>query len=275
MRAVFSVLVLLLLCSLWPRGAAAQADPPPLPPSTPPPLPAAAPQPMPTAPVAPMMASEPEPYARFNRFAISFGFGFGSVAMGELHDLAEGMISVLGVQGDAPTSGLQINSEVAFRYYFPYYVLAQVGYDAVYNWASSSVSVGGLGSATIKNWNLAMEIPILVGGYYPFIKRLYVYGAIGPSVFFYPRCWWDAEPGGIDDFKADPGVGFHALAGADFLLADHFALGLELRYRYLKTGELKHIEYGTEISKLGAGLPKTNLDFSGISLGIVMRFYVL
>jgi hypothetical protein len=266
MRAVFSVLVLLLLCSLWPRGAAAQADPPPLPPSNPPPLPAAAPQPMPTAPVAPMMASEPEPYARFNRFAISFGFGFGSVAMGELHDLAESL--VVGV--DPPTSGLQINSEVAFRYYFPYYVLAHVGYDAVYNWASTTA-----GGQSLENWNLVMEIPILVGGYYPFIKRLYTYGAIGPSVFFYPRCWWD--PG--TDFKADPGVGFHFLAGADFMLADHFALGLELRYRYLKTGELKEKDFGQPISSFsipGYGqLPATNLDFSGISLGIVMRFYVL
>jgi len=233
----------------------------------------------PTGPAleAPIAAPAPEPWACSNRFAFNLSFGFGSVGMGSLHELSGEIFRLLG-GSDAPSSGMQINAEVALRYYFPYHVLAQVGYDSVYNWASSKI-----GLTTIKNWNLAMEVPILVGGYHTFINRLYVYGAIGPSVFFFPRSWWDADPyGGISDFKADTGVGLHVLTGADFMLSEFFAVGLELRYRYLKTGEIKELNSGIEISKMQfqttsgvVSLPETHLDFSGISLGLILRFYVI
>jgi hypothetical protein len=81
------------------------------------------------------------------------------------------------------------------------------------------------------------------------------------------------DPSGLPDLKADPGVGFHFLTGADFLVAEHFAVGLELRYRYLKTGELKELKHGIKVvDPQGASY---DLDFSGISLGIVLRFYII
>ena len=222
--------------------------------------PAAAPAPAAVAPAA-------EPYARFNRFAFSLMFGFGSVSLDKLHDLSRTTLSMSGLSGDAPESGLQINAEIAFRYYFPYYVMAQVGYSAVYNKASAKVSQG-LASGTLYNDNLVMETPVLVGGYYPFFGRLYTYAAIGPSVFFYPRSWWDIDPGGAPDYKADPGVGFHFLTGADFLVTEFFAVGLELRYRHIKTSELKELKYGVAV-------PGYDLDLSGVSLGVLLRFYVI
>ncbi|MHC4946540.1 MAG: hypothetical protein ACYTG7_26325, partial [Planctomycetota bacterium] len=136
----------------------------------------------------------------------------------------------------------------------------------------------GVFKGTVANDNLVMETPVLVGGYYTLIDRLYLLGAVGPSVFFFPRSWWDADPGAILDFKADAGVGFHALGGADFLVTENLALGLEVRYRYLKTGELKELDEGVTITSgiLGLGGDKTyDLDFSGVSLAVVLRFYVI
>src|SRR5512137_1425670 len=117
-------------------------------------------------------------------------------------------------------------------------MLAQVGCDAVYNWASASYGAGWVPASTD---NLALEVPILLGGYYPFFKRLYVFGAVGPTVVVFPRVFLDPS---LPDFKADTTVGAHVLVGADFVLAEHVSVGLELRYRYLRTGELKDKDYG-------------------------------
>lgn len=224
----------------------------------------AAPTLAPAAPAPAAVAPAAEPYARFNRFAFSLMFGFGSIGLDRLHDLGNDYVT--GVE--PPESGLQINAEVAFRYYFPYYVMAQVGYDAVYNKASADI-----GLASIHSDTLVMETPILIGGYYPFFGRLYTYAAIGPSVFFFPRSWWDIDPGSASDLKADPGVGFHFLTGADFLVTEFFAVGLELRYRHVKTGELKELKYGAKVTDPQG---KTyDLDFSGVSLGVLLRFYVI
>ena len=233
-----------------------------------------------TGSTAPAMAPAPAPapalavrapWARFNRFAFSIMFGFGSVGLGRLHDLGGDILARAGVSKDSvPESGLQINAELAFRYYFPYYVMAQVGYATVYNKASSEIT-----GVTLHSDTLVMETPILLGGYYPLIRRLYVYAAIGPSVFFFPRSYWDAEPGGISDFKADSGVGLHVLTGADFLVTENFAVGLELRYRHLKTGMVKEQDSGAAAHLLLGHSEPYDLDFSGVSLGVLLRFYAI
>jgi opacity protein-like surface antigen len=225
-------------------------------------------------------ASKRPSYARAHRLALNLGFGFGSADLSQLHRGVDD-ISVAFERDNAgltlqssPKSGIQINAEIAFRYYFPYYLLAQVGVDAVYNKASADYS-GGPYRGSISNDNLALEVPILVGGYYPFFGRLYVFGAAGPTVVIYPRVFWDPGP----DFKADTTVGAHVLVGADFMLAEHVSLGLELRYRYLRTGELKDKDSGIVVTSgmlLGDGSSSTyNLDLSGVSLAINLRFYLL
>ena len=95
----------------------------------------------------------------------------------------------------------------------------------------------------------------------------------GPSFYFFPRSWWDVEPGNAPDFKTDSGVGLHVLGGADFLVAEHFAVGLELRYRHVKTGDIKDLKSGIKIPAVDGGAYQ--LDFSGISLGIVLRIYIV
>ena len=202
-----------------------------------------------------------EPYARPYRLAISFAFGFGSVSMERFH----AYIDTLPLSPDSKEgvkSNLQINSEFAFRYYFPWYVMAQVGYSAVYNKSSTEV-----GLAKVYVDNLIMEVPILIGGYYTFIGRIYVFAAVGPSVYFYPRSWWDIDPGAASDYKADMGVGFTFMTGADFMITDNFAVGLELRYRNLVAEPLKE-------RKSGYIMPGDyDLDFSGVSLAAVLRAY--
>jgi opacity protein-like surface antigen len=230
----------------------------------------AAPVSSPPAPASPAPAPARPTYARANRLAINLGFGFGSGSLGELSDDMTAF-TIRGAQVSPPKSGLQINAEIAFRYYAPYYLLGQVGADCVYNWASSPLP----GGSQLKNDNLVIEVPILVGGYYPFFGRLYVFGAVGPSILVYPRVFWD--PG--SDFSADVGVGAQVLAGADFMVGDHFAIGLELRYRYARSGELKLKGTSNVITHndlRGDGSAATySLDLSGISLGINLRFFAL
>jgi opacity protein-like surface antigen len=95
-------------------------------------------------------------------------------------------------------------------------------------------------------------------------------------VVVFPRVFWD--PGGID-LKGDTTVGAQVLVGADFVLAEHVSLGLELRYRYLRTGELKEKNSGVVVTSgliRGDGSTSTyNLDLSGVSLGFNLRFYIL
>jgi len=217
-----------------------------------------------------LLASTPaqalERYPTSNRFGISIGFGFGSASLSSFHEAVD-KIRDRNELLSLPKSGLQINAEIGFRYYFPYHLLAQVGCDAVYNRASAPLS-GGL--QTVSSHQLAMEVPILVGGYYPFLGRLLVFGAIGPSPFFYSRSWWDIDPlGSAPDYMADGGVGFHALGGAEFLVTRGLALGLELRYRYLKAKNLRGMG-GIDPNIDGAGY---DLDLSGISLGFTVRAF--
>lgn len=183
--------------------------------------------------------------ARANRLAINLSFGLGSASLSDLHDSH----SVEDLK-----SNFQINVGVGLRYYFPYYVLADIGYATIYNSASSN---------GVDQHNLNMEVPILIGGYYTFIDRLYVFGAMGPSILFYGRTFND--PGA--DFKADTSVGFQIQAGADYMLTNTLSLGLDLRYRAIGMGELSDIDFGTPTN--------VELDLSGISIVFNLRIYAI
>jgi len=202
-------------------------------------------------------------FARANRLGVTLTFGFGSASMGRIHEMMEN--SIQGIKG--PTSGLQINAEIGFRYYLPFHLLAQVGCSAIYNRAGDSYP--GIGE--FINHNLTMEVPIIVGGYYSLLGRLYLYGGVGPSIFFYARSWNDRTY----DFKAPGGAAFHALLGADFMAGENFSVGLELRFRYLKTGDLSLLNDSTNTSVYDTKGQPFNLDFTGISLALNLRFFAL
>ena len=213
-----------------------------------------APDNQPAAPEA--AASQPKKsfwdvdYARFHRLALTLGFGVGNADLDDVHTLA----NMVG----AKTSSLQINAELSIRYYAPYYGLVHIGYSALYNWVDSQVD----------NHNLVMEVPIMLGGYYPFLGRLNAYAGIGPTIFFYRRSWWD--PG--VDFKTDNGVGMQLMAGGEIFLSEHFAFGLELRYRYLPGKALKE---KNDYQVRGVDLNKYELSYSGFSVGVQFRFVAM
>lgn len=79
------------------------------------------------------------PLARTNRLCLSLGFGFGSAFLGRVHELSGDLTARIAQQGvtldSPPESPLRINAETALRYYLPFYILAQAGYSALYNWA--------------------------------------------------------------------------------------------------------------------------------------------
>lgn len=217
----------------------------------------------------PATASALERFQTEHRFGVSIGFGFGSAALSDFHAKLEQVaqtVSGLPANFTTPKSGFQINSEVAFRYYFPYYILAHVGVDAIYNRALTPFNNG---AQSFNTDQLTMTVPILVGGYYPFFGRLYVFGAIGPSPNVYQRSWISYDPGGhtLYNTKGDVNCGFHFLTGAEFLVTRSIGVGLELRYRYAKSGDLKGSDSGR------VDYPGFNLDMSGISLGIVLRVF--
>ncbi len=234
-----------------------------------------------TAPQSVKMANPErhEPYARWNRLAITLGFGIGSASMSSFHEGVDTMTQTLmssnpGIKFEGEMkSNFQVSGEISFRYYFPYYILGQVGFGAIYNKASLTGTNGGFEQA-IDNYNVLMEVPILIGGYYPLVDRIYLYGAMGPSLLFFSRAFTD--PG--VDFEADNGVGMHVLGGADFMLAEHFGLGLELRYRMLKTKDLKLKGTNMMVTPAtlgGQGNRTYDLDFSGVTMLLNLRIFAM
>ena len=240
-----------------------------------------------TIPHPPSVSSNNQslPYARPHRLALGIGFGMGYVALDSVHQGAEDIMGRLKRDnptiafGNAPTSNLGMNLELGLRYYFPYHLLAEIGYGAIYNRAKTDINIGPI-SGSITNHNLVMELPILFGGYHVFMNRIYLFGAVGPNVFFFPRSYWEVEPaGGMSNFKASAGVGFASRGGADFMLTNTFSLGLDVRYRYLKTGDVAELNSGQTIK---SGMIRGDLsqdsyqmNFSGVCVGLNIRFYIM
>lgn len=230
----------------------------------------------------PAAGEEPAWFARSNRLAVSLGVGVGTMSPGRFEDLTQDLEAAFARQGvtlsETPSSGTQINAELDLRYYFPYHLLAQVGYGTLYNWAKVDAQAGVV-RGTVSNHNLVMEVPVLLGGHYPVSRRISLNAALGPSFFFFSRSYWDADPGSATDFRADGGVGFHFLAGADFFANEHFAAGLELRYRHISGNDLRELESGVVVTSgmlLGDGSNEVYpIDYSGISIGLQLRFFVL
>jgi opacity protein-like surface antigen len=222
--------------------------------------------------------------ARPNRVAATLGFGFGSASLDRLGVLATDVAQNVRASspgltlGTAPTSGTQINAQLGVRYYGPFHLLADLGYGTLYNFASAAYSAGPVTGAVTSD-TLVMEVPLLVGGYYTLFERLYLCGALGPSFYVFPRSFWETDHGGLPDYKADGGVGFGLLVGGDYLLGENVALGLEVRYRYLKTGPLKERESGVEVTsgmlRQDASVEHYDLDFSGVSVGLSLKLFAL
>ena len=225
-----------------------------------------------------------------HRLVLSLGFGLGVADLERVHALADDIQFAVEathphtIKG-TPQSSLALNLELSVRYLSPYHLLGQLGLGLLYNSASSTFagpaleSLGMATSGTVVNRNMALELPLLVGGYLVLWDRLYLCAAVGPALFFSARSYWDAEPGAMADLGSDVGLGFHALLGADWMLTSHVGLGLELRYRYLRTSDLQLLESGDTLESgalLGDGSGDAyDLDFSGLMVAFNLRFAVL
>lgn len=215
-----------------------------------------------------------------HRFQLRFGAAFGYVAMSRLH---EGVADLRGnierssgtrLESD-PKSNFVLGAEMQFRYYFPLHIFAQVGVGALYNNGAANIGTG-VARASVTNYNLAMEIPVLVGGYWGLAKRFYVWAGVGPTFFFYTRSWWDSTVGALPDFGGGGGVGFLGAAGTDFMLSRHFGLGLELSGRYLQSGDLSDLKTGAVLTsgslRGDASNGRYQMDLSGVTFGVKMLF---
>lgn len=227
------------------------------------------------------LAQEQEPasdddYARANRFAMALSFGAGWTDLDRFGDFAADTREVIESMGATVNGSLaknhHVTADLSFRYYAPYYVLAQLGFGAVYNWVNRGVEAGAA-SGSVENHQLVLELPILVGAYAPVHPRINAYGAIGPSGFFFARSFWDSSFGGVPDFEGDGGVGMHLLAGAEAFAAEQLSIGLELHYRYFDSGKLEDQDSGTEIST-SDGKPVT-LEFQSVSVMVNLRMFFL
>lgn len=229
---------------------------------------------------APEEETEAGPPVRSNRLILSVGVGLGSANLSGVHDGAADVATAFETQNPslslegAPQSSLQVNWGIEARYYMPYHLLAQLGFGSLYNRASSD-----FGSGTLTNENWALELPILVGFHYLMKDHYCLFGALGPSVLLWSRSLWSSDPGGAPDYRSDAAVGAHFLAGLDYVFNDRWALGIDLRYRLLRAGELKDVETGETLRSgqlLGDPTRRTyELDFSGFSGTFSMRVFVL
>ncbi len=98
-----------------------------------------------------------------------------------------------------------------------------------------------------------------------------------------PLRLWDQSGGAdLNDYDADGGVGFMAVLGIDWLPAEHFALGLDVRYRYLVSDSLKYDTDGAGDGTIvqsghlrGDGTTETyDLSFSGVSVQAMVKLVI-
>jgi opacity protein-like surface antigen len=211
------------------------------------------------------------------KFAIGLGAGYSYVSLGRFNTLVADTKTALQranpgivIESLDDTHGA-VGAGLSVRGYFPYFIAAEIGANALYAFDDGTARFAG-GSIGVEHNELGFEIPILVGGYYPFLGQLFLTGLIGPAILAGPMSLWD-QTGNADltDFSADTGVGMNVLVGLDYMPVDHFAVGIDLRYRYLKSDVLKYSVDGpadgmiVESGQLrGDGTHETyELDFSG------------
>lgn len=214
-------------------------------PATPPPDPATAgpATPGPAAPDTP--PAEPSGPPHTLRFAIGVGGGYGYVSMSRFNVLLDDLAAALERDNPVTVEGLDPVSGAAFaglsiRAYLPYFIAAEVGADVAYA-NDDATARAALGSIGIEHHELAVEVPILVGGYYPFLDQLYLTGLIGPVVLVVPMSLWD-QSGNADltDFDTDASVGFLGVVSLDWIPVEHFAVGLDLQFRYAVSDALRY-----------------------------------
>jgi hypothetical protein len=172
---------------------------------------------------------------------------------------------------DYETPGSAIGVGLHFRYYAPYYIVAQIGVDALLV-KDSYTAKANVGEATIEYWNVLVEVPILVGGHYPVHDRIHVYGLLGPAIAVYSGSLWDSDAG-APDFNGETAVGFQTRFGADFYATSEISFGLELMYRAMSV-DVKEKDGNKVLLNNGETVDGFERDFSGFGVSLGVRFVI-
>lgn len=195
----------------------------------------------------PETAPADEPDLRHTlRFAIGLGGGYGYVSMSRFNVMLDDLETALQranpgivVDGLDPVSGAAF-AGLSIRGYLPYFIAAEVGANVAYA-TDDALARLGTGSISLEHHELTIEVPLLVGGYYPFLGQLYVAGLVGPVVVITPLSLWDQSGSAdLNDYETDTSVGFLGVLSLDWIPVEHFALGLDLQFRYVVTKALRY-----------------------------------
>jgi hypothetical protein len=205
------------------------------------------------------------------------GYGFALSAGSAALELPAGLNlkDPAGIDLPVPAiDGLGYAALVA-RAYLPWFIAVEVGVGVVYA-HSTLVTPSASGVTTATREDVALELPLLAGAYYPLFGQLFLAALAGPVLMSGPA---DVEggAGGLGDALADPIVGFAAVASVEWIPFELLAIGVELRYRYLVGGELSYDLAGLPANDRGEQFEADQavrtypLDLSGLAVQLSVR----
>jgi hypothetical protein len=238
--------------------------------------PAASAQPLPDSVNAPAAGPAFDPMQVFT-VTLGLAGGYGYVSMDRFNALLH-ELEAQTEAGGTQVEGMDELHGAAFvglfaRGYFPYFITAEIGCNVMYGADEGDLRLGSLRNGFEHN-ELGFEIPILVGGYYPFLGQLFLAGLVGVDVLAPSLSLWDVDGNGdLNDYTAEASAGFMGVVSLDWIPVSHFALGLDVRFRYLVSDTLKY-----DVDGPADGLPVQNargeeydLDFSGVSAQLMVK----
>jgi hypothetical protein len=212
-------------------------------------------------------------WARPNRVSMSIGFGMGRANQTRFHrgvaeytDAIAARSPTLMLDRVPRSEGLR-TLDLLIRYYGPRHFFAETGFVFMQNGASTRLSVDSrMGSLSYEN--LVVEMPMVFGLYYCLKNRFYLSGGVGPSLFLFNQSDWSYDLGRISSFRAARGGGVNAIISFEWLLSQHFGIGVTGRYRYAKSSSLYVVG-----DNLPPVQPLGELDMSGVGMVLGMRVY--
>ncbi len=215
------------------------------------------------------------PLARSERLSLAVGFGVAQASQKRFHQGVAEYVDTVAMRspslqvGRVPKSQLARSLEFLARYYAPRHVFVESGLVFLQNGASTGIMVDNT-TGSLSYENLVIEMPLLVGMYWPFFDELYLSAGLGPTLFLFNQSKWSYDLGRISSFHAPRGGGFHVNVGGEWLISEYVGLNIWVRYRYGKSSDL--VVAGTPLPPVQ---PLGELDMSGIGAVFAIRLYAM
>jgi hypothetical protein len=218
----------------------------------------------------PEAAAAPQrPWVRPHRLAVGLSFTLGYAGLGGLQDLqdrAAAEVSRLSGMDVEWGSHLTKGGHLSLRYFAHYWLLFEVGFGLLH---SGQVATVGSTSETLADV-LVLELPLLIGLHRPLGRRWWFQAGAGPAIYLHNAIMVDST----SDGEVSPTVGFHAMAGVDYLVLETFSLGLEFRFRYASMGTIYVADTEIPLKALPSDTDSYDLDMTGFSALITARLFV-